>query len=641
MASRPINVVIKGDYSDRDVKRAIRDLKSLETQGSHASRVLSKAHKGLVGFGAGLAASWGISRIAEGLGSAIDAASDLAEAQAKVNVVFGESARDVQAWSRTSASAMLMTQQQALEAAGTYGNLFQAFGIGQEQAKDMSTTLVQLAADLASFNNTSVDDAILALRSGMSGEMEPLKRYGVALTDLRLREEAKNLAIYNGKGVLDSTQKSLAAYSLTMKDTALAQGDVARNMGGWANMTRALGAGVGDLQAAMGTGFLQGFFEQFGDGADSVKGAIEAMQGAEGTVTGLTTALGGLLADGLGWLKDFGRGAMILNYAVAASFRLEQRAIVNLLDVMNVMSDEEAEAQRRVLDLEDAQGQAAIANYDLAMSGRAAAAGAAAAGDAAAGARPGVAGIGDDADTAASKLDHFKKALDRVNGRNIDVGRSRIQLERELAEGPSKTGKRTVVKPGDKKVVFDALGRRHVVHGEGKKSTVSFVTEDDAKMWAYDIAEQAMSTAEDYYTRSKPGDRKRGREVLADTRKELIRRLGKYGVDDPTAFVKGILRTPESAYSTTRQQRVVGRQTGVPARDVTYNFAGLPTTAQQRLVGEQLGVDPKSVTYNFTVDTVKLDHGPAWDQLVKEMQRRVAKSGGRYTYPASMTMGTR
>ena len=64
----------------------------------------------------------------------------------------------------------------------------------------MSLKLVELAADLASFNNTSPEDALLALRSGLSGETEPLKRYGIAINDARLKQEALNQGIYEGEG---------------------------------------------------------------------------------------------------------------------------------------------------------------------------------------------------------------------------------------------------------------------------------------------------------------------------------------------------------------------------------------------------------------------------------------------------------
>lgn len=186
----------------------------------------------------------------------ISAASDLAESQSKVNVVFGKSSAEVQKWASTSATAFGMSSQAALEAAGTYGNLFQSFGLGQQEAQKMSTSLVQLASDLASFNNTSTADAIEALRSGLSGETEPLKRFGIAINDARLKQEALNLGIYDGVGVLDTAQKSQAAYALIMKDSSLAQGDFARTSDGLANQQRILEAQVKNLQAALGQVFI-------------------------------------------------------------------------------------------------------------------------------------------------------------------------------------------------------------------------------------------------------------------------------------------------------------------------------------------------------------------------------------------------
>ncbi len=88
--------------------------------------------------------------VAMGLKS-MDAASDLEESMNKVGVVFGTSAGQIQAWATTAAGSMGQSQQQALEATGTFGNLFTAMGMGQAPAADMSMDLVELASDLASF----------------------------------------------------------------------------------------------------------------------------------------------------------------------------------------------------------------------------------------------------------------------------------------------------------------------------------------------------------------------------------------------------------------------------------------------------------------------------------------------------------
>jgi hypothetical protein len=102
----------------------------------------------------------------------------------------------------------------------------------------MSKTLVQLAADLASFNNTSVDDALVALRSGLSGEAEPLKRYGIALSDARMRQELMAQGVKDLGATLTPLQKTQAAYTLILKDSKLAQGDFARTSTGLANEQR-------------------------------------------------------------------------------------------------------------------------------------------------------------------------------------------------------------------------------------------------------------------------------------------------------------------------------------------------------------------------------------------------------------------
>lgn len=181
------------------------------------------------------------------------AASNLEEAMSKVNVVFGQGAREVETFGRSSAQSLGLSSAAALEAAGTYGNLLQAFGIGQRQAQGMSMALVKLAADMASFNNTSIDQAITALRSGLSGETEPLKRYGVALQDVRLRTEALRMGlIRNTREALTPAVKAQAAYALIMRDTSLAQGDFERTSGGVANSLRIIAAAGENAQTILG-----------------------------------------------------------------------------------------------------------------------------------------------------------------------------------------------------------------------------------------------------------------------------------------------------------------------------------------------------------------------------------------------------
>lgn len=185
--------------------------------------------------------------------TSIDEASSLSEALSKTQAVYGEYATEIIKWSEGSSAALGQAQAESLAAVGTMGNLMQAFGVDRGAAKDMSITLTQLASDLASFNDTSTEDALTAITSGLSGETEPLKRFGVALSDVRLKEAALAAGlIKNTKGALDPHTKALAAYQLIMKDTALAQGDFVRNGEGYANLSRTVASEFTNLKAAIG-----------------------------------------------------------------------------------------------------------------------------------------------------------------------------------------------------------------------------------------------------------------------------------------------------------------------------------------------------------------------------------------------------
>ncbi len=206
---------------------------------------------------AGLAVA-GLGALVVGMGLAIRKASDLNESMTKVQRVFGAKASAaIIRWSQTTARSLGISQQKALEAAGTFGNLFRAMKIGVTPASQMSRKLVTLAGDLASFNNANPEEVLLALRSGLVGESEPLRKFGINLTDARLRQEAVRLGLVKTtKEVLPAAAKAQAAYSLIVKDSTLAQGDFSRTSGGLANQQRIAAAVMEDSMAKIGTAVL-------------------------------------------------------------------------------------------------------------------------------------------------------------------------------------------------------------------------------------------------------------------------------------------------------------------------------------------------------------------------------------------------
>lgn len=183
-------------------------------------------------------------------------ASDLNESMSKVGVVFGDNADDIKAWAKTAAKSMGISEQAALESAGTFGNLFTAMEIGQGPAADMSTELVELASDLASFNNIDPAEALEKLRAGIVGEAEPLRTLGVNISAAATAQKALELGLVGVGEELTPAIKAQANYALILEQTSTAQGDFARTSDGMANQQRTLAATFQDTMAQLGQAFV-------------------------------------------------------------------------------------------------------------------------------------------------------------------------------------------------------------------------------------------------------------------------------------------------------------------------------------------------------------------------------------------------
>jgi phage-related protein len=184
--------------------------------------------------------------------SAVDAASDLGENLSKVNVVFGDAADAVIDFSKKAATAFGQSQNQALQAAGNLGIFGKAAGLTGDDLSGFTTELVGLASDMASFSNTTPQEAIDALGAALRGESEPIRKYGVLLDDASMRAKAMEMGIYDGNGALTAQQKILAANALIFEQTTDAQGDFARTSDGLANQQRILAARFENLKTVLG-----------------------------------------------------------------------------------------------------------------------------------------------------------------------------------------------------------------------------------------------------------------------------------------------------------------------------------------------------------------------------------------------------
>lgn len=183
---------------------------------------------------------------------AADAASDLEEAVNKSNEVFERSGPAMLKWADDAATAMGMSRDAALDGAASFGAMLKPMGVAPQQAAVMSRKMTELASDMASFNNEDPTEMLDRLRAGLSGESEPLKRFGSVLSETRVKQFAYAQGIAETGEKLTEQQKIQARYGLLLKDTADQQGDFARTSDGMANAQRIASAQLRDTAAVMG-----------------------------------------------------------------------------------------------------------------------------------------------------------------------------------------------------------------------------------------------------------------------------------------------------------------------------------------------------------------------------------------------------
>jgi hypothetical protein len=190
--------------------------------------------------------------------SAINAASDLSETSSAVEAVFGpKSARQLQEFARGASRALGQSRQDALAAAQNFGIFGQSAGLADEELVDFTTNLVSLASDLASFNNTSVDQAINALGAALRGESEPIRTYGVLLDAATLQARAFADGLIEAENeALTPQLRTLAAYNEILAQTTLQQGDFERTSEGLANSQRILKAELENFRVELGEELL-------------------------------------------------------------------------------------------------------------------------------------------------------------------------------------------------------------------------------------------------------------------------------------------------------------------------------------------------------------------------------------------------
>lgn len=197
-----------------------------------------------------------IAGIGQFINQGIELASDLTEIQNVLDAAFGDSAAEVNEWSTTVASAYGLTEIQAKQYSSTLGAILSGMSITGDQALTMSTQMAQLTGDMASFYNLDHEVAFSKIKSGLTGETEPLKALGIVMTETNLAAFALASGMEKTYSQMSASEKTILRYNYLISQTSLAHGDFAKTQDSYANASATLDNILDSLSATLGSGLL-------------------------------------------------------------------------------------------------------------------------------------------------------------------------------------------------------------------------------------------------------------------------------------------------------------------------------------------------------------------------------------------------
>lgn len=225
----------------------------------------------------------------------VQTASDLEESANVVEVVFGKENK-VSKWAKENASSFNLSRLEAEKFAGTLGAVLTPSGLGIDVIEDMSINLTKLSGDLGSLWNKSSEEAFNALRSAITGETEPMKNFGVVMTQVNLEAYMLTQGINKQWKELTQAEQALVRYNYILENTKTAQGDATRTADGYANASKQMELAIENAGNAFGQGFLPALtsFKQ------QVTGFIKDNEE-------LISFIGNLVGTTLNYVIEFGR----------------------------------------------------------------------------------------------------------------------------------------------------------------------------------------------------------------------------------------------------------------------------------------------------------------------------------------------
>ena len=197
-----------------------------------------------------------IKRVASSLGTAINKSNDYVENMNLFTVSMGAYSAEALEYAETVSDAMGIDTSEWIRAQGVFMTMATGFGVASDRAATMSKNLTQLGYDLSSFYNIDIETAMLKLKSGLAGELEPLRAIGYDLSQAKLEATAAALGITKSVDAMTQAEKAQLRYYAIMTQVTVAQGDMARTLDDPANQLRVLKAQLSMAAREIGNIFI-------------------------------------------------------------------------------------------------------------------------------------------------------------------------------------------------------------------------------------------------------------------------------------------------------------------------------------------------------------------------------------------------
>ena len=232
-------------------------LRDANTETKKSTSIFKSLTSGISGMALQFQLIWHtVSSIASGFGAMAINAGDYYEAFNLFATTLGSQAEQGLEWVEMFSDALYLDPVNVMQYMGTFDSLIKGLGVGEEQAYLMSQQLTQLTYDLASFKNLDFETAFEKLRSGVAGELEPLRAVGVALSEATLQELAFSLGIQESVSAMSEAEKAQLRYIQIMRSSTDWQADMGKTLTTPTNALRVLREQFNQLGRAIGNVFL-------------------------------------------------------------------------------------------------------------------------------------------------------------------------------------------------------------------------------------------------------------------------------------------------------------------------------------------------------------------------------------------------